>query len=415
MAYCITNFRSGIYINSIYSACARPRLGGTQLPNTQQAPYTFWDHDTPPPTSAIHFLGQKEKEHTLNSSIRALHWRPKLNLYLSAMNDIPELDEQILERIRSKTRWTSDGHLEYTGRSSNGSGVTIIQGKIYTVRRVLWAHLNGSIPDKHYVIPDCGYNECVHPDHLSISESVRSETLPDRAVREIRSKYAMGGVTYLDLSIEYGVSESYIGMLVRYDMRVDAGPPPDSEVARKISSMGNVALGFNYNGEAAPSNERNPKYRDDGTLRIPSFSEKAVQEEIISRTTESESGCLFFRGPGGYGEVCIDGQTFRAHRIVQEILNEHIPSGYQVHHKCGEKACVNPDHLEALPPKTHGKRHNKISADERRKLSWEDVKDIRKKYKQNAGVSYNDLSQKYDVSRGYIGRIVRGEVRKNHK
>lgn len=43
--------------------------------------------------------------------------------------------------------------------------------------------------------------------------------------------------------------------------------------------------------------------------------------------------------------------TWTAHRYMFVLEIEDIPSGYQVHHVCYNKGCVNPFHLQLLSPK----------------------------------------------------------------
>jgi DNA-binding transcriptional regulator YiaG len=50
--------------------------------------------------------------------------------------------------------------------------------------------------------------------------------------------------------------------------------------------------------------------------------------------------------PAGYGQLTIDGKTYPAHRIAYELWNEPIPNGLVVRHKCKNRHCVNPEHLE---------------------------------------------------------------------
>jgi DNA-binding transcriptional regulator YiaG len=330
------------------------------------------------------------------------------------MNDIPELTDEDAKRLRRSVDWVDGQHLEYFGRTAGGnSGVISIQGTPLTVRRVIWRHANGPIPDGHYVHRKCDHDGCVHPAHLSISKS-RVTGLTDKDIREIRRQYANGSVTYDDLSEEHDVSSSYIGMIVRYDTRVDAGPAPESETGRKISQRGSIYI---YNGEAGPRNlrpESEKRRRDDGTLKIPSLTKEVVREEILRRTSETESGCLIFRGKinsDGYGRVSIGGTSFRAHRVVYEIISGPIPINHQIHHSCETKACVNPDHLHSLNPKGHAAAHNPDSPnDNRKKLTQEEVEEMRQA-SENTDLSYSDLASHYGVSRGYVGRIVRKEVR----
>jgi HNH endonuclease len=47
----------------------------------------------------------------------------------------------------------------------------------------------------------------------------------------------------------------------------------------------------------------------------------------------------------------------KAYRIMYERHNGDIPSGFHVHHKCENSACVNPRHLVALSPDDHRAVH----------------------------------------------------------
>ncbi len=67
----------------------------------------------------------------------------------------------------------------------------------------------------------------------------------------------------------------------------------------------------------------------------------------------------------GYGKVSVKNKTMHAHRQYYTESKGRIPKGYQVDHLCFVPACVNPDHLEAVPPSVNQwrRRYIKLTPD----------------------------------------------------
>lgn len=66
---------------------------------------------------------------------------------------------------------------------------------------------------------------------------------------------------------------------------------------------------------------------------------------------------------GGYGQIQRGGTRLRAHRVYYEKHVGPIPEGNDLHHLCGNRKCVNPDHLEPLSRTEHIREHQ--ACDER--------------------------------------------------
>jgi hypothetical protein len=66
---------------------------------------------------------------------------------------------------------------------------------------------------------------------------------------------------------------------------------------------------------------------------------------------EKTEGCWIWRGSiraNGYGQFRVRPRTYKAHRWIWEQLNGPLDSRTPIDHLCRNRACVRPDHLEAV-------------------------------------------------------------------
>lgn len=69
-----------------------------------------------------------------------------------------------------------------------------------------------------------------------------------------------------------------------------------------------------------------------------------------------DNGCWIWRGiRNGKDRYGTAGKTL-AHRYFYELHKGPIPEGLQIDHLCRRKACVNPDHLEAVTSRVNNNR-----------------------------------------------------------
>ncbi len=71
-----------------------------------------------------------------------------------------------------------------------------------------------------------------------------------------------------------------------------------------------------------------------------------------SKVVKRSCGCWLwtdYLGPDGYGIFYL-GQNHRikAHRFSYKLVKGKIPEGLELDHLCRNRACVNPEHLEAV-------------------------------------------------------------------
>lgn len=91
-----------------------------------------------------------------------------------------------------------------------------------------------------------------------------------------------------------------------------------------------------------------------------------ILTKIMSRiTVDEQCECWLWEGPtsgngrgGGYGRMCLDGQTVAVHRVMATLFMGYIPGKKQIDHKCRNRLCVNPDHLEIVTHKENQRRRD---------------------------------------------------------
>lgn len=119
---------------------------------------------------------------------------------------------------------------------------------------------------------------------------------------------------------------------------------------------------------------------------------------------DDATGCWVWqrkRGKNGYGVLQRGNKSVYAHRWMFE--REVGPLGdRQIHHKCHNRLCVNPDHLEPITRERHAQLHSKG-----RYVSDEDVRAIRE-----ADGTWTEIAERFGVSPSYVYNVCLGVYRK---
>lgn len=80
------------------------------------------------------------------------------------------------------------------------------------------------------------------------------------------------------------------------------------------------------------------------------LSDPNVARRFLDKITVGD-GCWEWTGARvshGYGNFRTNGRNYGAHRLSYEHFVGPIPDGLQLDHLCRNRACVRPDHLEAV-------------------------------------------------------------------
>jgi hypothetical protein len=134
----------------------------------------------------------------------------------------------ILARFRSKVEVLESGCHEWRSTlHRDGYGKFWFGGKQAAAHRVAWIILVGEIPEGKWILHKCDNRKCVNPDHLYVGDAQQNVLdKVDRCswwgrmqisfdeVKEIRARYAAGGVTQQQLAEEYACHQTQISRLV---------------------------------------------------------------------------------------------------------------------------------------------------------------------------------------------------------
>ena len=106
----------------------------------------------------------------------------------------------------------------------------------------------------------------------------------------------------------------------------------------------------------------------------------------------------------GYGKKTVHGKNILAHRWIYELLLGPIPRGLVINHKCRNRKCVNPHHLE-ITDQAGNCRDGKGT-----KLTKDQVNEIQKSKLNKKWGDGAKLAKKFNVSGALIHDIWNGRA-----
>ena len=143
-------------------------------------------------------------------------------------------------------------------------------------------------------------------------------------------------------------------------------------------------------------------------------------EAILKHSVENSMGCWLWTGRRqnyGYGQITVDSRDKLIHRISYEAFIGPIPKGLLIRHRCHEKLCCNPLHLEPGTDRDNWldmivDGHTRLieqdgSANLMAKLTEDEVYEIRERFK-TGQITSKELAQEYGVARRAIERTICG-------
>jgi hypothetical protein len=151
-------------------------------------------------------------------------------------------------------------------------------------------------------------------------------------------------------------------------------------------------------------------------------TDMCITNKLLRRLVTTETGCQEFvgaRNNKGYGNIVIEGQYKKAHRLAYEYHKGPIPEGMHVLHKCDNPPCCNPEHLflgsnldNVIDSTNKNRRANQVGSNNgNRVLNEASVKEIRRLYELETKPV--ELSNLFNVSVSCIRFIVNRQTWKH--
>jgi len=152
-----------------------------------------------------------------------------------------------------------------------------------------------------------------------------------------------------------------------------------------------------------PSKRKQRGYERGEYARFRRGHKRNTIADIRSRiVVDDQTGCWVWTGQksDGYGRVKYRNRFQRVHVLLYREMVGPVPDGLELDHKCRNRSCVNPSHLE---PVTNLENHRRSP---QAKLDASLIPEIREMAKR---MSHGQISAHFGVSRSLISRIIRGE------
>jgi len=137
--------------------------------------------------------------------------------------------------------------------------------------------------------------------------------------------------------------------------------------------------------------------------------------QTISEFSDKENDCYIWRGgkhEQGYAMMRYNGEMRTVHSVMAELKYGERPTKYtgtRATRTCGNKLCVNPDHI--IIEKSSDIKRRRYHC-KNRKLTQEQVREVRKRYAEGEWGIGMRLAKEYNVSHNTIYATVNNKLYK---
>ena len=130
-----------------------------------------------------------------------------------------------------------------------------------------------------------------------------------------------------------------------------------------------------------------------------------LADHLRKNIVKDDAGCQLYRS--GMERIRIKDRTYMVGRIRYVLKNGTFPQNWVLYHDCGNRKCVNPDHMTAVHRKELATRSAGMRGHKDNKVSKALAHEIKVALRQ--GVSRQELSYKHQLTYSTIRSIDLGK------
>lgn len=285
--------------------------------------------------------------------------------------------------------------------TSHPSGVKKVNGKTEYIHRIIYIKRFGEPKEGKYIYRVCRNKRCINPEHMIEMTLSEYESEYDR----IPIEYVVDdNGCHICTSHSKGIRLKGKSVnLHHYVYRTKIGEVPEGKIV--VRKCGNEKC-INV---------------DHLTLITREELAKKIHAHPIEYEIDPVTGChvctSHHTNNKGYPVLVFNRKAYPVHRFVYEREHGKISRGKVVRHKCDNRRCVNPEHLELgtqadnMRDMVERGRSTRGSKKWSAKLTEDDVREIRKRLA--AGDLGSDLAKVYGVNPTTIRDIKAGRTWKH--
>ena len=140
-----------------------------------------------------------------------------------------------------------------------------------------------------------------------------------------------------------------------------------------------------------------------GRIKGVPFTWKSGHHTRIPKRYEVDpaTGCwnwLIGFNPNGYATIRINNHSYTVYKLLHKLLHGPLLKGLELDHKCRNRRCINPDHLEPVTHTENMRRSPKVC-----KLTVDKVREIKELLR--VGVTHRTIAARFDVEKTAVTSI----------